>query len=112
MTESAVLPADNGLVGGATTPPPPADRTTGTGNDAQTDEIIDREHLLAVSTDLIRALHRRISGRRFRANKHDGTRLAVARALVQAITAHNQVLRDLEMEELERRITALEETKK
>ncbi|WP_214084411.1 hypothetical protein [Methanoculleus sp.] len=112
MTESAVLLADNGLERGATTLPPPADRATGTGNDAQTDEKIDREQLLAINGDLIRTLHRRISGRRFRANKHDGTRLAVARALVQAVVAHNQVLRDQEMEELERRIAALEESKK
>ncbi len=111
MTESAVFLADNGLDGGATAPLPPAHRATGTENDAQTEERIDREQLLAINSDLIRTLHRRISGRRFRANKHDGTRLAVARALVQAITAHNQVLRDLEVEELERRIAALEESK-
>ncbi|WP_214084197.1 hypothetical protein [Methanoculleus sp.] len=112
MTESAGLLADNGLEGGATTPPSPPDRATGTGNDAQTDEKIDREQLLAINSDLIRTLHRRISGHRFRANKHDGTRLAVARALVQAVVAHNQVLRDLEVEELERRIAALEAAKK
>lgn len=112
MTETAVLLADSGLDGGATAPLPPAARATGTGNDAQTEEKIDREQLLAVSTDLIRSLHRRISGRRFRGNKHDGVKLGYARALVQAILAHNQVLRDMEMEELERRIAALEEAKK
>lgn len=112
MTETADLLADNGLGGGATVPLPPAARATGTGNDAQTKEKIDREQLLAINSDLIRTLHRRISGRRFRANKHDGTRLAVARALVQAVVAHNAVLRDMEMDELERRIAALEEAKK
>lgn len=112
MTETADLLADNGRDGGATAPLPPAIRATGTGNDAQADEKIDREQLLAINSDLIRTLHRRISGRRFRANKHDGTRLAVARALVQAVVAHNAVLRDMEMDELERRIAALEEAKK
>ena len=112
MTETADLLADNGRDGGATAPLPPAARATGTGNDAQTEEKIDREQLLAINSDLIRTLHRRISGHRFRANKHDGTRLAVARALVQAVVAHNQVLRDTEMEELKRRIAALEEAKK
>ncbi len=112
MTESTVLLADNGHAGGATTPPPPADRATGTGNDAQTDEKIDREQLLAVSTDLVRSLHRRISGHRFRGNKHDGVKLGYARALATAVQVHNQVLRDMEMEELERRIADLEAAKK
>ena len=58
MTESAVLLAENGLDGGATAPPPPADRATGTENDAQTEERIDRDQLLAINSDLIRTLHR------------------------------------------------------
>jgi len=110
MTESAVLLADSGLDGGATAPLPPADRATWTENDAQTEEKIDRDQLLVLSSDLIRSLHRRISGHRFRANKHDGTRLAVARALVQAITAHNQVLRDMEQEEIKDRLARIEAT--
>jgi len=112
MTETADLLADNRQDGGETTPLPPAVRATGTGNDAQTDEKIDREQLLAVSTDLIRSLHRRITGRRFRGNKHDGVKLGYARALATAVQVHNQVLRDMEMEELEKRIAALEEAKK
>ena len=112
MTESGLLLADNRQDGGETTPLPPAVRATGTGNDAQTEEKIDREQLLAVSTDLIRSLHRRISGPRFRGNKHDGVKLGYARALATAVQVHNQVLRDMEMEELERRIAALEEAKK
>jgi len=112
MTESGLLLADNRQSGGETLPAPSGALATGAGNDVQPDGKIDREELLVVSTDLIRTLHRRISGRRFRANQHDGTRLAVARALVQAITAHNQVLRDLEVEELERRIAALEEARR
>lgn len=111
MTKRGTLLADNGRGGGASAPPPPASRATGAGNDAQPEEKIDRDQLLAVSTDLIRSLHRRIAGRRFRANKHDNIRLATARALVQAITAHNQVLRDLEIEELDRRISTLEDMK-
>jgi hypothetical protein len=110
MTESADLLADSGLDGSATAPLPPANRATWTGNDAQTDEKIDRDQLLVLSSDLIRSLHRRISGHRFRANKHDGTRLAVARALVQAITAHNQVLRDMEQEEIKDRLARIEAT--
>jgi len=47
MTETADLLADNGRDGGATAPLPPAARATGTGNDAQTEEKIDREQLLA-----------------------------------------------------------------
>ena len=112
MTETTVLLADNGLEGGATAPSPPANRAAESGNDAQADEKIDRGQLLAVSTDLIRSLHRRITGRRFRGNKHDGVKLGYARALATAVQVHNQVLRDMEMEELERRIAALEEAKK
>ena len=112
MTETAVLLADNGHGRGTTAPLPPANRAAESGNDAQADEKIDREQLLAVSTDLIRSLHRRISGPRFRGNQHDSTKLGYARALVAAVQVHNQVLRDMEMEELERRIAALEEAKK
>ena len=112
MSESAVLPADNGQVGTATPPCPPGTPAAGTGNGTSSDEKIDREQLLAVSTDLIRSLHRRISGPRFRGNQHDSTKLGYARALVAAVQGHNAVLRDLEMEELERRIKALEEVKK
>ena len=64
MTETAVLLADNGHGRGTTAPLPPANRAAESGNDAQADEKIDREQLLAVSTDLIRSLHHRISGPR------------------------------------------------
>lgn len=112
MTETGLLLADSGQEGSGTVPALSLSGDNAEGNGAQTDEKIDREQLLAINSDLIRTLHRRISGRRFRSNQHDGTRLAIARALVQAITAHNQVLRDMEMEELDRRIAALEEAKK
>jgi len=112
MSERGDLLADNGQVGTATPPRPPGTPAAGTGNGTASDEKIDREQLLAVSTDLIRSLHRRISGPRFRGNQHDSTKLGYARALVAAVQAHNQVLRDMEMEELERRIAALEESKK
>lgn len=112
MSERGDLLADNGKVGTATLPRPPGTPAPETGNGSLSDEKIDREQLLAVSTDLIRSLHRRISGPRFRGNQHDSTKLGYARALVAAVQAHNAVLRDMEMEELERRIAALEESKR
>jgi len=104
------LLADNGLDGGATAPLAPADRATWTGNDAQTEEKINRDQLLVLSSDLIRSLHRRISGPRFRGNQHDSTKLGYARALVAAVQAHNQVLRDQEQEEIKARLTRIEAT--
>lgn len=75
---------------------------------AENSEKIDRELLLDISSGLIRALHDRLGMKRFRAGKHDSVKLAYARALTAAVVAHNAVLRDLEMEELERRIATLE----
>jgi len=110
MTETAVLLADSGLDGGATAPLSPVDRATWTGNNAQTEEKIDRVQLLDLSSDLIRSLHRRISGRRFRANKHDATKLGYARALVAALTAHSSLIKDMEQEEIKDRLARIEAT--
>lgn len=108
MTESAVLLADNGLDGGATAPLSAVNQATGPENDAQIEGKIDREQLLIISTDLILSLHRRISGRRFRGNKHDGTKLGYARALVAALQCHSSIIKDLEREEIKDRLSRIE----
>lgn len=79
---------------------------------AQPAEKFDRPRLLEVSGALVNSLDRRHRAKVFRSSKHDRTRLAYARALVAAIQAHNSVLRDLEIEELDRRVRDLEESKK
>ena len=108
MTETAVLLADNGLNGGATTSLSPADQATEPENNALAEEKIDREQLLIISSDLIWSLHRRISGRRFRGNKHDSVKLGYARALVAALQCHNSIIKDLEQEEIKARLGRIE----
>ena len=108
MTETAVLLADNGLNGGATAPLPAVNQATGPENDTHSEEKIDREQLLIISTDLILSLHRRISGRRFRGNKHDSVKLGYARALVAALQCHSSIIKDLEQEEIKARLGRIE----
>lgn len=55
--------------------------------------------------DLIRG---RISAKRFRAKETDSARLSYARALIQALTAHNNILKDKEIDDVIKRLEALE----
>ena len=64
--------------------------------------------MLIISSDLIWSLHRRISGRRFRGNKHDSVKLGYARALVAALQCHSSIIKDLEQEEIKARLGRIE----
>jgi len=108
MTEGGLLVADNGHDGRGTIHNPTLSGGAMTGNDALPEEKIDRDHLLAISTDLIKSLHRRIHGRRFRSNQHDNAKLGYARALVQALQCHSAIIRDQEQEEIKDRLARIE----
>ena len=73
---------------------------------------LDRGDLLTISSAAITKLHDRISGQRFRAKQDDPVLLAFVRATAQMMTAHNALLRDEAMDEILRRLDALEAKQK
>jgi len=95
-----------------TEPVAPAKQATEPQNSAPLPEKIDREELLRISSALIRALDHRLRARVFRSSKHDGTRLAYGRALTAIVAAHGALLKDGQLDEIETRLKALEESKK
>jgi hypothetical protein len=72
---------------------------------------LSREELMNMAYDLIRFLHTRTLGERFREQKGDKLRLAYARVELSAIQAYAALLKDEEIEELKKKITALEVVK-
>lgn len=72
-------------------------------------EQFNRERLLILSSSVLKKMEQRMtSGKRFREQASDQTYLAYVRALSGLITAHNGVLKDLDISELEKRIEAIE----
>lgn len=68
---------------------------------------ISRDELERMSSELVRSLHRRAVGRRFKPVPADARRLQFARACIQAIQAHAALIRDAEIEELKEMILDL-----
>lgn len=93
-------------------PTAPPKQATEPQTDTTSPEKIEREELLRISSALIRALDRRLRARVFRSSKHDGTRLAYSRALTAIVAAHGALLKDGQLDEIETRLGALEESKK
>ena len=70
----------------------------------------NRERLLILSSSVLKKMEARMtSGPRFREQKSDQTYLGYVRALSGLIQAHNAVLKDQELTDLEQRLKALEE---
>jgi hypothetical protein len=69
---------------------------------------LDREELLQMASDLIEYLHGRACGPRFRPYPTDKDRAMFQRILVSAISAYGSILKDEELDNLKRRIEALE----
>jgi hypothetical protein len=72
---------------------------------------MDREQVLVLTSDLITYLHRRSCGPRFREFPTDRIRMSYQRVMISAIAVYGGVLRDTELDELKRRIEALEMVK-
>jgi len=72
------------------------------------DGLLTREEVLRLSSVTIRQLHHRTSVHRFKTQAGDRDRLAYVRALTQLLQVYNGLLKDGELEELEKRIDALE----
>jgi len=72
---------------------------------------LDREELLQMASDLIEYLHARACGPRFRPYPTDKDRAAFQRVMVAAMSAYGSILRDEEIENIKRRLEALEHAK-
>ena len=69
---------------------------------------LTREEVLKLSSETIRSLHKRISVIRFKGQAGDRDRLAYVRALVSLLQVYSGILKDQEIEDLEKRLDALE----
>lgn len=75
---------------------------------ALSDEKLNREKLLDISSWLVESLRIRLDVKRFKEQRGDSVRLQYIRALVQALQAHNTILKEQEMEEIKARLNQLE----
>lgn len=71
-------------------------------------EKIDRPKLLDISSRLIEDIFFRVDTERFREREGDSVKLQYLRVLVQAVQAHNAILKDTEIDEIKKRLDALE----
>ena len=71
-------------------------------------EPYTRQEAALLLSAVLEKMERRLSAARFRSRDSDGDYLAFVRATVQAITALNQLIRDDEMQEISKRLDALE----
>lgn len=71
-------------------------------------EKIDRPKLLDISSRLIKDIFFRVDTERFREHEGDSVKLQYLRVLVQAVQAHNAILKDIEIDEIKNRLDALE----
>lgn len=69
---------------------------------------IDRSKLMDISSGLIDQLWGRLNVKRFKEQGGDSVRLQYTRAMVQALQAHNAILKDEELDEINRRLEKLE----
>lgn len=76
--------------------------------DVSLSEKIDRPRLMDISSSLVESLYIRLNVERFKEREGDSIRLQYARALIQALQAHNAILKDIEIDDIKRRLDALE----
>jgi hypothetical protein len=76
-------------------------------------KYLTRVELLQKTSDAIEYLHSRTcSGRQFKESPTDRARTAYLRVLIAAISAYGILLKDVELEDFERRINVLENRQK
>jgi hypothetical protein len=83
--------------------------STGSGLSGETKhDHLTRDECLRLSSEMIRQLHKRVSGVRFKEQASDNAKLSHVRALVQTLQVYGTILKDHELSELETRIAELE----
>jgi hypothetical protein len=71
-------------------------------------KLLTRESLLDINSELIEQLQKRLKAKRFRAQEGDSLKLAYIRAFIQALQVQNTMLKDLDIDEFQKRLEALE----
>lgn len=71
-----------------------------------------RESLLSANSALIAQLQARLKAKRFRPQEGDQIRIGYIRVLVQALQSHNTLLKDTEVDELQKELDELKEVLK
>jgi TfoX/Sxy family transcriptional regulator of competence genes len=71
-----------------------------------------REMLLKVNAELIENLRSRVNQKRFKPQVGDSIRLGYYRALIQALQAHDNILKDVELDDLKKELEELKEALK
>jgi hypothetical protein len=79
-----------------------------TSNTISPSKLLTRDSLLKANSELIGHLQDRLRAKRFRPQEGDGIKLAYMRVFIQALQVQNSILKDSELEELQRRLEALE----
>jgi hypothetical protein len=72
---------------------------------------LTRDDVIRLSSQLIQSLHKRVSVARFKEQKSDGAKLSHIRALIGILQVYGVLLRDYEIEDMEKRIAELEKMK-
>ncbi len=71
-------------------------------------EYSSRDSLLRANGELIAQLQDRLKAKRFRPQEGDSLKLAYIRAFIQALQVQNSILKDTELDEIQKRLEALE----
>ena len=74
-------------------------------------KALSRDEIAGMLSDVLKKLHARITAPQFRPKESDSELMAVVRGFVQASTAFAGVLKDRDLDEIERRAIALEQQK-
>jgi hypothetical protein len=69
-----------------------------------------REALIAANEDLITKLQSRLKAKRFVPHDGDSQKQGYIRLLIQALKVHNEILKDVELDQLKQEIQELKES--
>lgn len=72
-------------------------------------EPLSREELAAMLSDVLKRLHARVTATRFKPRASDPELMAIVRAFTAGVTVLNSVLKDSDLDDMVRRIDALEQ---
>ncbi len=71
-------------------------------------KLLTRESLLNANLELIEQLQKRLRAKHFRAQEGDSLKLAYIIVFIQALLVQNAILKDLDIDEFQKRLEALE----
>jgi hypothetical protein len=80
------------------------------GNIPQNAKKINRSELLNMSSWLVESLQGRLSKPRFIVQDSDAVKLQYFRVFIQAVQAHNAILKDEDLEDIKKRLELIEST--